>query len=256
MALQKIKLSTQSEGTNGEIDAGLATKASLDWGNSFSWNQEIDWILEIKTTWWTSLILNWWVSNDHTIRFEDDWVQTWKIRSDNYNNWNSETLNIENAWWTQVMTYLQSGNVWIWTASPWAKLEVDWAWKFSWTWYFWDSITIEKLDRPWLIMNASWIWWSNRSNIAFNSEWVAQWSIETDLTNSWDDSFFIYWHWTHRLLIQSDGNVWIWTTAPWEKLEVNWAIRIWTTTNDVAWNIRWTGTTFEWYTGSAWVAFH
>ena len=55
-----------------------------------------------------------------------------------------------------------------------------------------------------------------------------------------------------RIVIGQDGNVGIGTTGPAEKLEVNGAIKIGTTSNTNAGTIRWTGTDFEGYTGSEW----
>ena len=108
--LKPVSTATQTE---------LNLKANLDWVNTFTWTQTID------SAWQAILILDWWEVSDHSIIIKDDWVQTWRIRSDSYNNPNSETFNIENASWTQIMTLLQSGNVWIWTTSPWAKLDVN-----------------------------------------------------------------------------------------------------------------------------------
>ena len=55
-----------------------------------------------------------------------------------------------------------------------------------------------------------------------------------------------------RIVISQDGNVGIGATGPAEKLEVNGAIKIGTTSNTNAGTIRWTGTDFEGYTGSEW----
>ena len=57
-----------------------------------------------------------------------------------------------------------------------------------------------------------------------------------------------------RMVIGQDGNVGIGTTGPAEKLEVDGAIKIGTTSNTNAGTIRWTGTDFEGYTGSNWVS--
>jgi len=57
-----------------------------------------------------------------------------------------------------------------------------------------------------------------------------------------------------RVVIGQDGKVGIGITGPAEKLEVNGAIKIGTTSNTNAGTIRWTGTDFEGYTGSNWVS--
>ena len=55
-----------------------------------------------------------------------------------------------------------------------------------------------------------------------------------------------------RVVIGQDGKVGIGIIGPAEKLEVNGAIKIGTTSNTNAGTIRWTGTDFEGYTGSEW----
>ena len=57
-----------------------------------------------------------------------------------------------------------------------------------------------------------------------------------------------------RIIIGQDGKVGIGVPGPAEKLEVDGAIKIGTTSNTNAGTIRWTGTDFEGYTGSNWVS--
>ncbi len=57
----------------------------------------------------------------------------------------------------------------------------------------------------------------------------------------------------HLVIQQGTGNVGIGTPSPDEKLEVNGAIKVGTTTGTNAGTIRWTGTVFQGYNGSDWI---
>lgn len=134
------------------------------------------------------------------------WTTTWGI---NYNEWTPDYIEFNNAssitsrialddwsahfalWW---------GNVWIWTSSPWAKLDIAWSIKIAdgtqWAWKVlqsdanglasWQSIST--------LPSAGTAWQTFYSN---GSSWVASQNI---YNNGW--------------------NVWIWTASPWYKLHV------------------------------------
>jgi len=70
--------------------------------------------------------------------------------------------------------------------------------------------------------------------------------------NNADLSF--YTNNSEKVRITRTGNVGIGTTGPREKLDVNGAIKLGTTSNENEGTIRWTGTDFEGYTGSEWVS--
>ncbi|MDA2936507.1 hypothetical protein MYX06_04795, partial [Patescibacteria group bacterium AH-259-L05] len=57
---------------------------------------------------------------------------------------------------------------------------------------------------------------------------------------------------TEKMRIHSDGNVGIGATSPVEKLDVEGAVQLGTTSGTNTGTIRWTGTDFEGYDGSAW----
>lgn len=77
----------------------------------------VAWSTVIKTDWSTSLELRNWASFDSRLLFSDGTTR-WQIHYDNFNNPNSETLNIENAATEQVMTFLQNSRVGIWHNNP------------------------------------------------------------------------------------------------------------------------------------------
>ncbi len=57
------------------------------------------------------------------------------------------------------------------------------------------------------------------------------------------------------MTVQNDGDIGIGTTSPVEKLDVNGAVKIGTTSGTHTGTMRWTGTDFEGYNGSTWQSF-
>ena len=188
------------------------------------------------------LLIKWSAGWDQRLDFSDGTTR-WTIMHDNFNSWENETLNIENESGTQVMTFLQWGNVLIGTTTDsWAKLQVngdinaqkininstDCRLEFTET--SWDNFRLQNQNGTFKLINAT--------------------DSTTMFEALWDGRFFI----TGWNVLVTNGNVWIGITNPWETLHVNWGIRIGTTTNAVAGNLRYNSATnkHQWYNGTTW----
>ncbi len=111
-----------------------------------------------------------------------------------------------------------NGNVWIWTSSPWDMLEVQ-----NRTNGRDSSISIYKAN------------WSDtdKASIKIGYDAAANLEISRSRANadinyvsnqSWADQIFTT-TWAGNF-VYTNGNVWIWTTSPTEKLHVNWNINL------------------------------
>jgi len=107
-------------------------KANLDWGNSFTGNQIIDWYVWISWPWglWVGNPgAVWWVINIweagvwgyRSAYISQD--QSWYIIINNQQNSYIE-LQTNNG--TNKIRFDENWNVWIWTTTPWDKLDVNW----------------------------------------------------------------------------------------------------------------------------------
>jgi len=118
-------------------------------------------------------------------------------------NWASPKVWLStNGDWVFLWNLKVSGNVWIWTTNPSEKLHVVWNARITW------------------IANCSW-------KLYTDSNWkILCWTIsETDpqvgsnTTNyvpKWNGSALVKW------AIYDNGNIWIWTTSPTNKLSIVW----------------------------------
>jgi len=159
----------------------------------------------------------------------------------------------------EAMRVDADGSVGIGTSSPWAKLDVNWTWRFS------DDLIVDtdtlfvdvSEDKVW-INNATptnslsiwnWVW-------TFNWIWLGNsgWNTDFRIWQDWTHNFITGWKynatandayvvletyaWNNNIAMQTaGGNVWIGTTSPTRKVDI---LQTWTTESlytyrDVAW---------------------
>ena len=169
-----------------------------------------------------------WVDNTNNFTY------IWAIEQ--WVNWN-RNLAIQPLW----------GNIWMWLIDPDEKLEVRWALKLSHTddLHYWRILSD---SAHWLYINSVWNGW-----------WTSAWYDK--ITYRWNEHHFLKSSWSRVLGILDNGNVWIWlwSSDPTQKLEVNGGVKIWTVaTCDSAaeWTVRYNGWIFQWCTASGWVNLH
>ena len=141
-----------------------------------------------------------------------------KINS-NFTELNNSKANL--SWANFTGTVSVAWNVWIWTTSPWSKLEVIWAWgglniaSFI-TPYGSGAYFEEDTASIYAYRGSSTRW----ANIRIWNSWWSAWLWSNN------DNFGIYTDYgasTEKVItINSDNNVWIWNTSPWSKLSVVW----------------------------------
>ncbi len=106
----------------------------------------------------------------------------------------------------EKMRINSNGNVWIWTSSPTEKLEVNW---------------IVKATSNAINFDA----WQAWTIIDFYEAWN-EWRIWTVTWTETGGDLWLYVNWSRKVKIDSNGNVWIWTTTPKAKLDVKWVINV------------------------------
>lgn len=157
------------------------------------------------------------------------------------------TTTLAGYWITDAYTKTEVDSALSWKATDSAVVHKDWVEQIGNWKSFYDIINI----------NSVWAW-TNSIVRYYNT--TKNWYVwlRGDTSNNWsiaDDTDF-------RFVVQTGGNVGIWTTNPTEKLHVVWSVRsdwgiiVWNASWATAWMMRWNGTKFQWYTGSAWVDFH
>ena len=111
------------------------------------------------------------------------------------------------------VTFESGGNVWIWTNAPSTKLEVNWNTNIIWNLEY-DSSTFRNPTSWTIELDWEEDWMRYRFSWTSTPKWIRLDNYDTvwiELSRDWDAYFA--------------GNVWIWTTAPGHKLDVNWNIR-------------------------------
>jgi len=183
--------------------------------------------VEISTASWTSCDL----------LLSEASAYGWRMR--NNQNWN----NFELSWTSDFSAYSTrlaidtAGNVWIGTTSPWEKLNIVWNIKLNYTWIIWSW---EKE-----LNNISFYWNTWRTNpsasiVAYNNGWQFD-----DTANIWFRTSSTSDIPTEYMTINTTGNVWIGTTSPTKKLEVNWWISL---TDNATRSLNWSY--FAWNSGA------
>ncbi len=194
--------------------------------NIWIWTSTPRWILDVN--WWiVAWDTNWywffipkkgtdpWNNYD---RFEirvDPTLQKTYIWNSNAWTWTPRDLALM-AWWNERMLLNATGNVWIWTSTPSSKLNV-----------FKDFNATTN-------QSATYINWTDTG-------WI---SNEVYLLQKWS----VWWYWdfslinaksagTSKFYVRWDWNVWIWNSAPWNKLDI-WD---WTSTTVTQINWSWAG---------------
>ena len=196
-----------------DLQRWIDLKANLDWGNSFTGVQLVDWNVWISWEFWVGYpgaiwwIINIWEAGVWSYRsayiYQD---QSWYMVINNQQN-NYIELQTNNG--ANKIRFDENWNVWIWTTTPWDKLDVNWQ--------YW-RITYNTSSNMWLKLQNSWTWWSQ---ISFrNSNWDEKFAITYDQGNS--KALFQNWSSNFMARDLSNGNVWIWTTTPWSKLSIVW----------------------------------
>lgn len=149
--------------------------------------------------------------------------------------WNSMVADVNNN--TDKLTNISSNgwNVWIGNSSPEWKLDINWTTVFRWNvWFNWTNPTTSTTTNDWFRIrtdeNYLWVWFDytifeKTDTNAPDPDW---WIAFTNVGNDWviDTSMSIKWN----------GNIWMWTTIPEQKLHVVWNTKVtWNTYNQ--WNI-------------------
>ena len=148
---------TQDIFTVNNLQSDLDSKANLSWGNSFSWDQTIDWniyITEQSSAPLTPASWQWVIyeGSDWIIYFKNDgWTEynltdTWwdmlKSTYDTDNDWIVD--NAKQVDWKSITTTLWTDD----TTVPTSKAVKDYVDNNSWWW--WTITTLDILEVPWI----------------------------------------------------------------------------------------------------------
>ena len=163
--------SNTTEIYNGtEIDTALDLKANLAWGNTFTGEQiSSDWITSAKR-----IRLSWF----------GEWIASLESTGGMYINagWDNsgnEDITFQTATTNRMIIKNTTGNVWIWTISPWAKLDIE-----PWT------------DRAIQITSGATTQWSLVIDSNSLSSWNWLWVKTTSTNFVWTAFSWSAWLWT------------------------------------------------------------
>ena len=197
--------------TDGQIinntDTGDALFINQDWNgeainiDSESTSQNVITVESVVASWRMFSGNNTGVNSWELFRIKDSNASsTWKVLEiENEGSWTTLYVDTNGSWHSAVF---DGGNVWIGTSNPWSKLEV-----------VWNIEVKDSTDTGFLLLPNS--WWFNK--IATSSNW------------EWHKGLVLRANSTDILTAATNGNVWIGTTSPWQKLDVNGNVNIdWT----------------------------
>lgn len=190
-------------------------KKSIVWAITFSLTTFTIFVVYalVDSTWTTPSTLEVWTGSGLS-------ATAWNKLLSNFNNLNSRAWNLN---WSA--SYYTAGNVGIWTNAPWTKLQV-----IGNTYIGGYSIGNAGGDYPTHGYNLD---WSTATNSVTGVKYRL-WDSATAIREQWNFQFFTApagtagntMTLTERMRIESNGNVGIWTTTPWTKLEVAGQIKI------------------------------
>ncbi len=181
-----------------------------------------------------------WYSAYTSLSIQNDWAVITK------DIWNNVITAINDIWNRTDWIYSNNWNItiWNWLNNPISKINIydkDNAW---------ENVSIYKTTTsPNLDVYSTYDW----------SDDIQSWAIRYWVRPS-DDSWQIWdkksgSNWNNLVSVNSNWNVWIWTTTPQAKLDVNWTMKIWYWSNFYQLAISWNttlNTTFSYDIYTCW----
>lgn len=245
------------------ISSNLITNQWWFWDSSINSNDIIDWtIISQDIQDWTIItndILDWTITTNDIL----DWTIVWNdiqnnnvmpndiINTQNFSlwgininwNWNEWSINsLSNlVWYDDLFIKSNSSenqNTYYW--ANWHIFYTNWIERMRidsiWNVWIWKPNTMSS----WVVnnsLNVSWwilaywnwnnTWWDTRARIWVLNNWDscnARWFSASTSNTLW----FVQGCVWERLSIDRNWKVWVWTSTPNTKLEINWWVKIWT----------------------------
>jgi len=224
-------------------------KIIKDWGLTLSWTNTWD---QTSIVW-----ITWTKAEFDTALTDDNFAYLNQANTFTQNQTISWTLNVN--WWTFPTGQLQAKQTDDTTRQKWILLEADADDSILAIWYNSGIFSLSPtFNTTWAFKPLA-FFTSNleRLRIDVAGDTILWWTLYLEWTNN-NIQWYATWTVRHRVggsesMRLSNAAVWFWTTTLSERMNLNGAIRLWTTTNTNAWTIRWNGTNFQWYDWSGWV---
>ncbi len=228
------------------------TNAYYNGWNVWIWTTDPQWKLDVRNL---STVNSWvvgsfeWNNKDasHLIIQNENskWRAILQVRGkDNTYNWDAPRLDIGVSnvtkkaliYWNVKSISFVTWNVWIWTTNPKAKLDVN------------GNVRTERIQiggaNNWSWLNDTINWYDNWMDgsdgalfVPLHQKWTENSDLRLYITDNSNDKFSIWWNtcwgWncgdlnkaSNVATFVANWNVWIWTTDPKAKLDVNGDIR-------------------------------